>query len=352
MEAELMKVNPLMDFARKVECSVKLPSQGLLYDEDMIEFNSIGEVNVMPMLPNDELAIVNPEALISGDAVIGIIKSCCSTIHRPEELYYPDVNALLLAIRKATYGDELIQTGVCPKCWEKKANLEEIEIRKYLKENKINENDLNEDEKYSIYKKISEGMATQFTEMEKENKIKVTPVEYKYSIDEILQTMSVLPKETIIETKEGLKIYLTPYKCRDKILFSQRNINEQKMLKYYQKSLKDEELTNENMQDYLSKTNRMLNMYTDISNKSLDIISTCINKIVLPNGSVVSDQNYIDEYIKNVSSDLIVKLSNKIEELNNYGIKHTLSMECPCCGNKWEEKFYGFNQSDFFGISS
>jgi hypothetical protein len=27
-------------------------------------------------------------------------------------------------------------------------------------------------------------------------------------------------------------------------------------------------------------------------------------------------------------------------------------MECGCCGHKWDEPFYGFNQSDFFGIGS
>ena len=121
---EMMNVNPLMDFARKTECSVKLPSQGLWYDEDAIEFNAIGEVDIMPMLPNDEMKIVNPETLISGDAIISVIKSCCPGIKKPEELYYPDVNVLLLGIKKATYGDELIQNSVCPKCWEKKVGVE------------------------------------------------------------------------------------------------------------------------------------------------------------------------------------------------------------------------------------
>ena len=77
---EMMNVNPLMDFARKTECSVKLPSQGLWYDDDAITFNAIGEVDIMPMLPNDEMKVVNPETLISGDSIISLIRSCCPGI--------------------------------------------------------------------------------------------------------------------------------------------------------------------------------------------------------------------------------------------------------------------------------
>ena len=345
-------INPLMDFARKVECSVKIPSQGLLYDEDMIEFNAIGEVDIMPMLPNDELMIVNPETLISGDAIISLIKSCCPSIHNPEELYYPDVNALLLGIRKATYGSELIQSGICPKCWEKKAKIETEEMEKIAKEQKLNIEELSEDEAKNIYEIAKKNVESIISQKENNNEIKISPIDFKYDIDNILQSMTMIPKDTFVESKEGLKIYITPYKCKDKILFSQRSINEQKVLTYYQKSLKNEKLTDENIKEYLDKTNKMVGMYSNITDKTIEIISKSIKKVVMPNGTVVDNPEYIKEYIKNISSDLIVKLNNEITKLNDYGIKHTLEMECPCCGNKWDEKFYGFNQSDFFGISS
>ena len=345
-------LNPLMDFARKVECSVKIPSQGLLYDEDMIGFNAIGEVDIMPMLPNDELTIVNPETLISGDAIIGLIKSCCPSIKRPEELFYPDVNALLLGIRKATYGNELIQSGICPKCWEVKSKIETEEMERIAKEKKFNIEDLSEDEAKQLYEEAKKNVEKIIADKERENEIRITPIEYKYSIDEILQTMTFIPSETFVETKDKLKIYLTPYKCKDKILFSQRSINEQKVLSYYQKSLKNEKLTNENINEYLDKTNKMVGMYSDITDKTIEIIGKSISKVVMPNGTIVDNPDYIREYIKNISSELVVKLNNEVTKLNDYGIRHTLDMECPCCGHKWEEKFYGFNQSDFFGIGS
>ena len=50
------------------------------------------------------------------------------------------------------------------------------------------------------------------------------------------------------------------------------------------------------------------------------------------------------------SSESVAK--SAIDELNGYGIPQKLDLECECCGHKWEEKFYGYNMSDFFGISS
>ena len=345
-------INPLMDFARKIECSVKIPSQGLLYDEDTIEFNAIGEVDIMPMLPNDELAVVNPDTLISGDAIIGLIKSCCPGIKRPEELYYPDVNTILLGIRKATYGSELVQSGVCPECWKKKIEIEEKEIDRIIKERNIDRDSLTEDEMKDLYNEASKNVAPVISEMEKNNELHITPVEFKYNIDDILSTITLIPKDTIVETKEGLKIYLTPYKCKDKILFSQRSINQQKVLAYYQKTLKNEKLTDENFADYLDKTNKMVGMYSNITDKTIDILARSVLKVVMPDGRVIDNPDFIREYVQNISSDLVVKLNTEVSKLNDYGIKSTLEMECPCCGNKWDEKFYGFNQSDFFGISS
>ena len=352
MNATNPGINPLMDFARKVECSVKIPSQGLLYDEDTIEFNSIGEVDIMPMLPNDELSVVNPDSLISGDAIVGLIKSCCPGVKRPEDLYYPDVNVILLGIRKATYGPELIQSGICPECWKKKIDIEAHEIDRIIEERNIIRDSISEEEMESLYEEASKNVAPKITEMERNDELHISSIEFKYNIDELLSKITLLPKETVIETKDGLKIYLTPYKCKDKILFSQRSINEQKVLSFYEKSLKNEELTEENLADYLDKTNKMVGMYTDITDKSIDILAKSILKVVMPDGRIIDNPDFIREYIKNISSELVIRLNNEVAKLNGYGLRQTLDMECPCCGHKWEEKFYGFNQSDFFGISS
>ena len=351
---ETMNVNPLMDYARKTECSVKIPSQGLWYDDDNIEFNAIGEVNIMPMLPNDEIIIVNPESLISGDAIISLIKSCCPGIKRPEELYYPDVNTLLLGIRKATYGDELEQEYICPMCWSKKNDIETKEAARLIKERGADGHTLTVEEGKEIRKEAENNVASKITQMEKNNEILITPQTIKLNIDDVLNAITFLPTKPFVESKNGLKIYIAPYKCIDKIKFTTQQIKYQKITRFYENENNITNITDESQltPELLEKINKIGSMYTDLAGTALDIIAASILKIELPNGEIVDNKNYIYEYIKNCDVDLINKLREKIEELNQCGIRQTIPCKCECCGHEWEEKFYGFNQSDFFGISS
>lgn len=346
---EMMNVNPLMDFARKTECSVKLPSQGLWYDDDAIEFNAIGEVDIMPMLPNDEMKVVNPETLISGDSIISLIRSCCPGIKRPEELYYPDVNVLLLGIKKATYGDDLIQNSVCPECWEKKVSIETDELLRLIKED--GRKDIPEEEMSEFVLKSKSNVASKITEMEKKGELLITPQEIKYSCEDILNKITLLPKDCIYETKEGLKIYITPYKCSDKIKFTNKNIQTNRITKFYDNELKNTTL-DKTSPEYINLVAKLVKMYESAAIQTSEIVATCIKKVQLPNGTVVDNQDYIKEFILNLPSNNIQDIMDKIDELNNYGLPRTLDCECECCGNKWEERFYGFNQADFFGTGS
>ena len=346
---DMMNVNPLLDFARKTECSVKLPSQGLWYDEDAIEFNAIGEVDIMPMLPNDEMKIVNPETLISGDAIISVIKSCCPGIKKPEELYYPDVNVLLLGIKKATYGDELIQNSVCPKCWEKKVGVETDELLRLIKED--GRKDISEEEMSEFVLKSKSNVASKITEMEKKGELLITPQEAKYSCEDILNRVTLLPKDCVYETKEGLKIYITPYKCSDKIKFTNKNIQTNRITKFYDNEMKNTKL-DKTSPEYINLVEKLVKMYELSAIQTSEIVASCIKKVQLPNGTVVDNQDYIKEFILNLASNYIQDIMEKIDKLNDYGLPRTLECQCQCCGNKWEERFYGFNQADFFGTGS
>lgn len=351
-----MGFNPLMDFARKTECSVKLPSQGLWYDDDNITFNAIGEVDIRPMLPNDEMMLVNPESLVSGDSIISVIKSCCPSIKRPEELYYPDINVLLLGIRKATYGDKIEQEYICPECWNKKIDIEEKEILNQIKKFKENNNveDVQKDEYINIRTDALKTAEKIITEMENNNEINVHPQKLEFDISTILNSMTLLPMPTssYIETNDKLKIFLSPYTCKNKISFTNREIKGKKILKYLEENKNKLDENNEINEEYLNILTEIKDKYLDLTELSLDIIVSCIRYINLPSGENVNNKEYIKEFINNTSSEVTNNIMKKIEELNNYGTQSSIPAVCGCCGHKWEEKFYGFNQADFFGISS
>ena len=193
--------NPLLDYARKAELSVKLPSDGNWYTSDIVKLNPLKEVEVYPMLPKDELTLINPDALLSGQANIDVIKSCVPAISNPELLLYPDLNVLLLAIKAATYGDELKLEITCPHC---------LEIKEQLKDK-----------------------PEEITKLEKENRICLHPQMFTYSCREILEQISLLEKEYIIKAENGLQIYISPNTTKDKNLFNLLNFKEKSILKLF-----------------------------------------------------------------------------------------------------------------------
>ena len=349
-------VNPLLDFARTIECSIKIPTNGSWYDDDNITFNSIGEVDIKPMLPRDELLMTNPETLISGETIIQVIKSCCPGISKPEDLYYPDVNALLLGIHKATYGDEIKINGICPKCVEKKNDsyydiLKEKSQKFLEKKIKDGKGDKITQEEYEILEKESNIENTEkFLKLEEENKVKTSIQSQNVSIEWIMSKMKFLPSEKMIESANGLKIYLTPYKCKDKTKFTVNNIHSHKTLQNMYKKLE-----NFNEEDVKEREELMsdINMiYTELTNKSIEIISTAISKIIIPSGYSVDNYEHIKEFLLNSDSNSVKEISNVIEELTSTGIPAKIPFICDCCKHEWEEIFHGYNPSDFFGNRS
>ena len=81
-----MTTNPLNDYFRKPEVSVRLPA-GTWYHNGEVDFNMSGEVDVYSMLPADEIMLTNPDALVTGTAIAEILKSCVPAVKRPEDLY-------------------------------------------------------------------------------------------------------------------------------------------------------------------------------------------------------------------------------------------------------------------------
>lgn len=110
--------NPLAKYYRIPGISVNIPSRGKYQPEGNVEFTISGEVEVSPMKASDELLLKSPDALISGKALESMLISCVPGVKDVRALPYNDVDALLVAIRAATYGNMLEISDTCPECEE------------------------------------------------------------------------------------------------------------------------------------------------------------------------------------------------------------------------------------------
>jgi hypothetical protein len=110
MENLAAQQNPLKAFFRKPGIWIKLPSQGKFYKTKPAELNDMGEIPIYPLTAKDELLMKNADALLNGTAVRELIKSCAPCITDPENMPSVDLDAILVAIRRCTYGETLSVT--------------------------------------------------------------------------------------------------------------------------------------------------------------------------------------------------------------------------------------------------
>lgn len=97
--------NPLMGLMRQPKIYIKLPSQGQYWDAGALEFAENGEYPVYSMTAQDELLLKVPDALMNGQAIVDVIQHCVPNIKNAWKIPNLDMDAILIAIRIATYGE-------------------------------------------------------------------------------------------------------------------------------------------------------------------------------------------------------------------------------------------------------
>lgn len=114
------QINPLSKYFRQPKIYLKLPSRGRFYPPGSLEMPESGELPVYAMTAKDELLIKTPDALLNGEATVEVIKSCIPAIKNPWAMPSIDSDAILIAIRLATYGETLDITSIVPNIGEEK----------------------------------------------------------------------------------------------------------------------------------------------------------------------------------------------------------------------------------------
>jgi hypothetical protein len=108
--------NPLRKYFRQPVIFLRLPSGGKFYPPGTIQMPENGEIPIYPMTAVDEIATRTPDALFNGSTIMEIIRSCVPNILDPWAVHSGDLNALLAAVRLASYGSEMEISTSCPKC--------------------------------------------------------------------------------------------------------------------------------------------------------------------------------------------------------------------------------------------
>ena len=106
--------NPLKKYFRQPKMYITLPSKGNWYTADALDMPPTGELPVYAMTAKDELSMKTPDALLNGQATVDVIQSCVPNIKNAWAVPSVDIDTILIAIRIATYGENLELTTKLP----------------------------------------------------------------------------------------------------------------------------------------------------------------------------------------------------------------------------------------------
>jgi len=122
--------NPLQKYFRQPKVYITLPSKGQWYQPGSIVIPETQELPIYPMTAKDELTMKTPDALLNGQATVDLIQSCVPSIKDAWQLPSIDLDAILIAIRIATYGETLEITTKVPGTGEEKEY--QVDLRQIL----------------------------------------------------------------------------------------------------------------------------------------------------------------------------------------------------------------------------
>lgn len=151
----------LQNYQRQAKIFIDLPSKGVFYNDTVLEDNKHDQIPVFGMNAVDEIMFKTPDALFSGEATVQVIKSCIPSIIDPWQLVGFDIDYILIAIRIATYNDELAISSTCKECGTQNDSVLSLtrligNFQNYQVENNFSINDLTFNLKPLTYKQMTD----------------------------------------------------------------------------------------------------------------------------------------------------------------------------------------------------
>lgn len=274
----------LEQYYRQPEIYITIPHDGKFYPEGSLELSQTGEIPVYAMTAKDDIILKTPDALISGEAVAQVIRSCIPAIKDPWQVPASDIDYILVAIRIASYGNDMELEFKCEKCEE----------------------------------------------------------EFNYAVNlnhyiEHLSEASFSIESSVLKYGE-VKVHIKPLSYLDLSLIQRRTFEEQRAIEAV--GLMEDKTEEERTEMY----NEILNTMTEIN---INSISSGIKGIELPDGTMVTDKEEIVAFVNNASVKLFKKITSTIQSIKDKTALDPLEIECPKCEHSFKSPLI-FDYANFF----
>ena len=279
--------NPLSKFYRAPKLFIPLPSRGKFYDDDVMDYPESGELPIYAMTSKDEMIMKNPDALLNGEAVAHVIASCVPCVKQPRKLISNDVDAILIAIQGATYGDEVEVKTNCPEC-------------------------------------------NHF-------------IEATASVESALDTMTVLQETYKFDTPDGLTIEVRPFTYESTIRSGISNFKSTRSMQALSQ-IEDE------LEQLHAFNDSFMQMAALNFSLIVDSVASLSGKDDEDEDFVVNDRAAIQDYLENCEGAVGKEIEKQIGEVNDLGVNRKIGLQCDECEHSFTTDI-GFDPVNFFTAS-
>ena len=211
----MQQPNPLSQFFRQPSIHIRLPSGGKFYPTGAINMPPNGELPVLPMTAVDEITYRTPDALFNGSALVSVIKSCIPSIRDPWVMPSTDIDAVLIAIRIASFGHGMDIDTTCPKC----KHTEEITLDLRAINDQIQPGDY--DKSLTVgnlefyfqpinYKDVNQNNQVQFEQQQALRIVNSDDIEESVKIEQLNRSMRVINELTLKTIAQSISTIKTP----------------------------------------------------------------------------------------------------------------------------------------------
>lgn len=278
-------MNPLSKYTKVEVLYTKLVTNNIIkYPKNVLTNEGI-ECGICARSARDELMFNNPDALMNGEAVSNVIENCVPNVLNAKKLYIPDVEMLLIGIKLATKETEYQIEVDCPNCGHHGAF----------------ERDL------------------------------------RFLLDsaELLDEQPTL----VLEDVGGLLLKFKPHTWEEYSNFGLKMFQEQKAASVIE--------SNEDMTDE-EKMKIFTNIFEAMTKLSFEMIVANIESIETVDGTVITEKNFISEWLGEQPAYILKQIREKADYINNVGVSHEMSVGCSSCDHEWTLTNLQFDPSNFF----
>jgi hypothetical protein len=162
-----------------------------------------------------------------------------------------------------------------------------------------------------------------------------TENDYELPLSNVIDYFSSLKFNNKVSIADNLEIVIRPLKYSESSYFSMENFKLQKILN---------QTVDMNDEDKKAKINEI---YIKLSELQLELFLFAIENVIIEDG-VVTEKEYIEEWLKNVEKSVFGSIKKKIEENKDLWEIPENSVVCTECGTENKIKL-SLDQSSFFG---